>query len=63
MWSRLGAEVTVVEFLDNIVPGMVSWLALLSWRCCCLTWTAAELALDPFKAQATARQQHNSCSF
>lgn len=23
VWSRLGAEVTVVEFLDNIVPSMV----------------------------------------
>lgn len=24
VWARLGAEVTVVEFLDNIVPSMVS---------------------------------------
>lgn len=24
VWARLGAEVTVVEFLDNIVPTMVS---------------------------------------
>ena len=28
VWQRLGAEVTVVEFLDTIVPTMVSSLSL-----------------------------------
>ena len=28
VWQRLGAEVTVVEFLDTIVPTMVSSLPL-----------------------------------
>ena len=27
VWQRLGAEVTVVEFLDTIVPTMVSSLS------------------------------------
>jgi dihydrolipoamide dehydrogenase len=27
VYQRLGAQVTVVEFADNIVPTMVSWTA------------------------------------
>ena len=35
MWSRLGAKVTVVEFLDKIVPNMVSSRASLQMTDLC----------------------------
>ena len=25
VWSRLGTKVTIIEFLDRIVPAMVGW--------------------------------------
>lgn len=33
MWARLGADVTVVEFLDNIVPTMVGRRASFQQAC------------------------------
>ena len=55
VWRRLGAEVTVVEFLDRILPGMDAELAKMAQRILTRQGLAFKLSTKVTGAKATAK--------